>query len=153
MKSLAVMAVVIGLSSGCSGGDTPGASEGHPVVASERIWTDAGVVVSGTVIVDRPGPPDCGLVMARVISIGDRVGEPIDDGSERRFLWAPRHVLDEESRLGHVSSLGANVEDTGLRSGSLELWHDPTDREVLYVVDASEFQAYEPIDRNRALCD
>ena len=110
----------------------------------QRWYDPDGCPVRIDIISDRGGPAHCEWDRARFLAFGDPIGsEPTSS-----YLWDPDGTLDPDlaAEVGDVATrvavadLPAAAEPTGYRGQEGELWLDPTDPSVAYVVDGDQAQ-------------
>ena len=106
--------------------------------AEYAAWTDAkGCLVRIDVLAERPGPSHCDWQDTRVIITGAPFGARYTQPADSRH-----YVRDPEGSYGDPALsagfaadavLPSGTNDSGFRSGELELWLDPADESAIYL--------------------
>jgi hypothetical protein len=125
--------------------------------ADYRPWTDAtGCLVRIDVLADRPGPAHCRYQSARVIITGKPVGTSYaGPGNSAEYVRDPNNVFGDRPTAGAFdpdAELPKGAVDTGFREGSTELWIDPPDGSVIYLVSEGSVERW-PLDPDPTLCE
>lgn len=107
-------------------------------------WTKGGCTVPADVLLDRPGPRQCGFDSARVIVIGWPLGAPYTEPGRPalEYVRDPLGVFALGVDFEPLDRLPDGTIDTGYRQQTSELWMDPTDPSSIYLVDASTIERW-----------
>jgi hypothetical protein len=114
-----------------------------------RWFDEEGCAVRIDVISHQHLAEHCGWEEAEAMSVGVEFGEPFSNSEHsRRYVWNRDGVVPDvkAGEVIPVDALPHSAEDTGYRQGDWELWIDPLDPTVLFVVgDSVRVFALEPL--------
>jgi hypothetical protein len=121
-----------------------------------REWTtEDGCLIRIDILGDRPGPEHCGFESARVIVTGIPVGTRYTDASDdAEYIRDPENVFGDQDiadAFDPDAELPPGAEDTGFRSEGTELWVDPANDSVIYLVTGTTIESW-PLDPEPTGC-
>lgn len=121
-----------------------------------RMWTAAdGCLVRIDVLADRPGPAHCGWQTARVIITGIPIGARYsDERNDANYVRDPDNVFGDPATalaFDPDADLPPGAVDRGFRQRATELWVDPADGSVIYLVTGTSIERW-PLDSQPAIC-
>jgi hypothetical protein len=121
--------------------DVAGEPDWRRYAAYEEWTDDEGCLIRIDVLAERPGPAHCGWDGADVIIMGAPLGSNYTSPTDTvEYVRDPKGVF---GRPEFVTGFEVEpnpppaAEDTGFRRGSAELWVQPDDAAVVWVVEGS----------------
>jgi hypothetical protein len=120
----------------------------------ERWTTSQGCDVRLDVLMTRRGPEHCGWQRATDILMGDPLGASHMQGPARVYVRDPDNVMGDPAvarAFEEDTDLPIGARDTGYRQDGVELWMDPTDDGLVYLVSEHAVERW-PQDPSPAVC-